>query len=43
MAGTYDSGDSATTAEYLFASNNETPRLLDAPQSTPEDLNDFFG
>jgi hypothetical protein len=43
MAGTDDSGDSATTAEYLFASNNETPRLLDAPQSTPEDLNDFFG
>jgi hypothetical protein len=43
MAGSDDSGDSATTAEYLFASNNETPRLLDAPQSTPEDLNDFFG
>jgi len=43
MAGTDDSGDSSTTAEYLFASNNETPRLLDAPQSTPEDLNDFFG
>ena len=43
MAGTDDSGDSATTAEYLFASNNETPRLLDAPQSTPQDLNDFFG
>jgi hypothetical protein len=43
MAGTDDSGDSATTAESFFASNNETPRLLDAPQSTPEDLNDFFG
>ena len=43
MAGTDDSGDSATTTESLFAGNTETPRLLDAPQSTPEDLNDFFG
>jgi hypothetical protein len=43
MAGTDDSGDSSTTAEFLFAGNNETPRLLDAPQSTPSDLNDFFG
>jgi len=43
MAGTDDSGDSASTSEYLSAGNNETPRLLDAPQSTPADLNDFFG
>jgi hypothetical protein len=43
MAGTDDSGDSSTTVEYLFASSNETPRLLDAPRSTPTDLNDFFG
>jgi hypothetical protein len=43
MAGTDDSGDSASTNEYLFAGNDETPRLLDAPQSTPSDLNDFFG
>jgi hypothetical protein len=43
MAGTDDSGDSASTSEYLSAGNNETPRLLDAPQSTPTDLNDFFG
>jgi hypothetical protein len=43
MAGTDDSGDSATTTESLFALNNETPRLLDAPQSAPADLNDFFG
>jgi hypothetical protein len=43
MAGTDDSGDSASTSEYLFAGNTETPRLLDAPQSTPTDLNDFFG
>ena len=43
MAGTDDSGDSAITKEYLAAGNNETARLLDAPQSTPADLNDFFG
>jgi hypothetical protein len=43
MAGTDDSGDSSATNEYLFAGNDETPRLLDAPQSTPQDLNDFFG
>jgi len=43
MAGTDDSGDSGITNEYLLAGNNETPRLLDAPQSTPTDLNDFFG
>ena len=43
MAGTDDSGDSASTSEYLLARNTETPRLLDAPQSTPADLNDFFG
>jgi hypothetical protein len=42
MAGTDDSGDSASTSSYLSAENN-TPRLLDAPQSTPADLNDFFG
>ena len=43
MAGTDDSGDSASTNEYLLARNTETPRLLDAPRSTPADLNDFFG
>jgi hypothetical protein len=43
MAGTDDSGDSASTNAYLLERNTETPRLLDAPQSTPTDLNDFFG
>ena len=43
MAGTDDSGDGASTSQYLSASNTETPRLLDAPSSTPADLNDFFG
>jgi hypothetical protein len=43
MAGTDDSGDSASTSQYLADRNTETARLLDAPQSTPTDLNDFFG
>jgi hypothetical protein len=43
MAGTDDSGDSAATSEYLQASNTGPARLLDAPQSTPEDLKNWFG
>ena len=36
MAGTDDSGDSAFTSEFFAASTNETPRLLDALDSTQE-------
>ena len=36
MVGTDDSGDSAFTSEFFAASNNETPRLLDALDSTQE-------
>ena len=36
MVGTDDSGDSAFTSEFFAASTNETPRLLDALDSTQE-------
>jgi hypothetical protein len=43
MAGTDDSNDSAITRESLSALNTGPARSLDAPQSTPEDLKDWFG